>query len=225
VVVVVLLDYWPTSIGHRQRGVDSNCMLPWEHAAVAYLLYSGYSRLRYGEPPNGWAVLVVLFASQLPDLIDKPLAWEFGLVPSGRSVAHSIFVGVPLSGIVLLLARQYGQPQLGVSFGIGYLSHLATDAVPLYPDSSTSFESILWPVRTYEEPSDPDDGFVEITFEILTQGLSLFTAAPRTNALVAVVLVGLMGIVWLIDGLPGLRETATILVWPFAKLRTAMAFK
>jgi len=200
-------------------------MLPWEHAAVAYVLYSGYSRLRYGTSPNGWAVLVVLFASQLPDLIDKPLAWEFGLVPSGRSVAHSIFVGVPLSAVVFMVARQYGRPQLGAGFGIGYLSHLATDAVPLYPGSSTSFGSILWPVRTYEEPSGSTDGFVETTIELLAQGLSLFTADPGTNMLVGGVLVGLMVLLWLIDGVPGLRELAILISWPVTQLWTTVVAK
>ena len=78
-------------------------MFPWEHAAVAYLLYAGYARWHDGTAPGGWAVLVVLVASQLPDLIDKPLAWQFGLLPSGRSLAHSVFVAVPVVVVVVAL--------------------------------------------------------------------------------------------------------------------------
>ena len=29
-------------------------MYPWEHAAVAYLLYAGYARWHDGAPPGGW---------------------------------------------------------------------------------------------------------------------------------------------------------------------------
>lgn len=195
-------------------------MLPWEHAAVAYLLYSGYSRVRYGEPPKGWPVLIVLFASQLPDLIDKPLAWHFGVLPSGRSLAHSIFVGVPLSALVLGLAHRRGRPELGSAFTIGYLSHLATDAVPLYPSASTSFESILWPLFDQEYSHHHHEGFLELTIDILIGNYpSLFTADPDANVLIAIAIVGVMLLVWIVDGAPGVQETVRLVRWPIDLVR------
>lgn len=199
-------------------------MLPWEHAAIAYLLYSGYSRFRYDEPPAGWPVLVVLFASQLPDLIDKPMAWQFGLFPSGRSVAHSVFVGVPLSLVVLELARRREALPLGAAFAIGYLSHLATDAVPLYPGASTSFESILWPLVIYEPHAEYPDGFVERTLEILL-GTNPIPALqdPGATATVGVAMSAVLIVVWILDGTPGLRELGILLRLPVKTMRSVLS--
>lgn len=189
-------------------------MLPWEHAAIAYLLYTGYTHWRYSEPPQGWPVLVVLFASQLPDLIDKPLAWQFGILPSGRSLGHSVFFGIPLSLAVVGLARRYGTPELGTAFAIGYLSHLATDAVPLYPGAPTNVGSILWPLVS-QEPTHYHEGFLERTLAILIGDYpSLLESEPSLNVLIGVGLVGVMVAIWIYDGAPGLRETIIILRWP-----------
>ncbi len=201
-------------------------MLPWEHAAIAYLLYSGYSRVRYRSLPAGWPVLVVLFASQLPDLIDKPLAWQFGLIPSGRSVAHSIFVAVPLVIVVSAIARRRDRAAMGSAFAIGYLSHLATDAVPLYPGAGTSFESILWPLVSQDHVPRQYDGVIEPTIAILSAALSsILTLTPTPNAIVGLGLVGLMAAVWIRDGTPGLREIGVLLRWPISALLAMRAIK
>lgn len=182
-------------------------MLPWEHAAVAHLCYSGYAWWRYDDPPEGWPALVVFFASQLPDLIDKPLAWYFHLLPSGRSLGHSIFVGLPLSGIVFGLARRHDESPLGSAFAIGYLSHLATDAVPLYLGGSTSFESVLWLVRQYDPPSYHRGGFAERLVDTLSGDYaSLVELETTVNVLVGILMIGAMSLVWILDGRPGIRE-------------------
>jgi len=72
-------------------------MWPWGHLAVGYVAFSVFVRFRLGRQPSGHAALALAVATQLPDLIDKPLAWQFGLLSSGISVAHSILVGVPLA--------------------------------------------------------------------------------------------------------------------------------
>ncbi len=200
-------------------------MLPWEHAAISYLLYTAYSRLRYDEPPHGWAVLVVLFASQRPDLINKPLAWQFGLIPSGRSVAHSVCAGVPVSVLTIGIARRRGVPELGSAFAIGYLSHLATDAVPLYPESSTSFESILWPLRSYEESSEYNAGFLAHTIEIVGGELAALVALePSLNTIIGMGMVAVTLAVWVLDGTPGISESIRILLVPFRVLHSAFRY-
>ncbi|WP_425601077.1 metal-dependent hydrolase [Halosolutus halophilus] len=77
------------------------------------------------------------------------------LLPSGRALTHSLVVAVPFSGVVLAIARRYGKPTLGVAFAIGYLSHLATDAVARSPGGSTSVESVFWPIVGSDSSTDP----------------------------------------------------------------------
>ncbi|WP_420877704.1 metal-dependent hydrolase, partial [Rosenbergiella nectarea] len=76
------------------------------------------------RPPDGAAALAVVFASVAPDLIDKPLAWQFGIVSSGYGIAHSIFIAVPLSALAIWLARRAGRAPVGYAVAVGYLSHL-----------------------------------------------------------------------------------------------------
>lgn len=202
-------------------------MFPWEHAAIAYLCYAGYARWRDGMAPTGWPVLVVLGASQLPDLIGKPLAWQVGLFPSGRSLAHSVFVAVPVAVVVLSLARRHDRTPLGVAVAIGVLSHLATDAVALYPGGSTSLESVLWPLATYESSvttGGTEAGAVEHTGGILVSAYpSLITGEPTLEVVVRLGLVGLAGCVWLADGRPGIRELRYLIRWPITVTQSRFA--
>lgn len=101
-------------------------MFPWEHAAVGYILVSLWARVT-GRRLDGWAALAVLVGTQFPDLVDKPLAWSFGVLPSGISMAHSILVSVPVSIVVVAVARRYGAATVGVAFALGYLSHIPAD--------------------------------------------------------------------------------------------------
>jgi hypothetical protein len=192
-------------------------MYPWEHAAVAYLLYAGYARWRTGAPPGGWAVLVVLVASQLPDLIDKPLAWQVGLLPSGRSLAHSVFVAVPLVVMIVVLVRRYEQRPLGIAFAVGYFSHLVTDAVSV--TGSVSPASVLWPLATYESSRETTGagggadgagepgGVLGQTADIFLDAYPSLVALEPTGAdLISLGIVVLAGFIWLYDGRPGVRE-------------------
>ena len=61
-------------------------MWPWEHLAFGYLLWSLWLRARGRSLPGDWEALVLVFATQLPDLVDKPLAWQLGVLPGGRSL-------------------------------------------------------------------------------------------------------------------------------------------
>lgn len=123
-------------------------MWPLGHAAVAYLCYSVLSRTR-AKPVGGFATIVLLFGSQFPDLVDKPLAWYVGVLPTGRTLAHSFVVIGPLVVAVYLLAARYGRSEYGIAFGVGAVSHLLMDALPaLWGETSASF--LLWPILPVE---------------------------------------------------------------------------
>lgn len=128
-------------------------MWPLGHAAVGYLLYTIATRLRFGEGPAALPTVAVLLGTQVPDLVDKPLAWYVGALPTGRSLAHSFLFVVPLCLVVYWLARRRGRVELGVAFGVGAISHPLVDALPtLWSGSEVGFLLYpLLPVEPYEE--------------------------------------------------------------------------
>jgi membrane-bound metal-dependent hydrolase YbcI (DUF457 family) len=124
-------------------------MWPLGHAAVAYLCYTGLCRVRSEVPLVDLAAVAVLIGSQVPDLVDKPLSWYLGVLPTGRSLAHSLLVVGPLVGLVYLIAARSQHPEYGVAFGIGAVSHVLVDALPaLWDGTDPSF--LLWPLLAVE---------------------------------------------------------------------------
>lgn len=135
-------------------------MWPWGHAAVGYLLYVGWAQFRYGEWPQRSSIVAVLMATQLPDLIDKPLAWSFHVLPSGRSFAHSLLVAIPLVILITFMLSQVVRFELTTPIVIGYFSHIVTDlpSEVLHGEfAEASF--LLWPLLPPPEYStDPSFG-------------------------------------------------------------------
>ncbi|WP_284033485.1 metal-dependent hydrolase [Halobaculum lipolyticum] len=108
-------------------------MLPWTHAAFGYLLLLAVVLL-LGRRFSRAELLAVLVGTQLADVIDKPLAWWFDVVPSGRSLGHSLLFVVPLCAVVVAITWYRRHPEVGVAFGVGYLS--ATRAATRTPPST-----------------------------------------------------------------------------------------
>lgn len=167
-------------------------MWPWGHLAVAYLLASGAVRARLDRPIRGRPALWLALGSQVPDLVDKPLGWYLGVLPAGRSLAHSLLFVLPLAVLAVALARRYDRRESGVVFGIGLLSHALSDALPALwePDATARF--LLWPVLSV--PS----------YEGAPSILALFRASLADPFfLVELTLVALAVVVWYRDGYPG----------------------
>ncbi|ELY76275.1 hypothetical protein C488_08377 [Natrinema pellirubrum DSM 15624] len=96
--------------------------------------------------------------SQFPDLLDKPLAY-YGVLASGRSVAHSLLVATLVASLVtwgahVLHRRRPAHhwverlaPVTPAAFSIGYLSHLVGDSLePLLAGASTDVTYLGWPL-------------------------------------------------------------------------------
>ena len=168
-------------------------MWPWGHLAVGYLLYSTYTHVRHRTPPSGVATLCVVLGTQFPDLIDKPLAWTFHVLPSGRSLMHSLYAVAVVSVFVAWVAKRYGQPEIGPAFALGYASHLVMDGItPFLVGDFSKLTYLGWPLLP---PPDygVEHGFIyhfthmEFTsFFLLQIGLSMFVLW-----------------VWIVDGRPG----------------------
>ncbi|EMA36759.1 metal-dependent hydrolase [Halococcus hamelinensis] len=169
-------------------------MWPWGHLAVGYLVYTGLARRRTDRPPTGEAALAAVFGTQFPDLVDKPLAWSFGVLPSGRSLAHSSLTALVVCGLVWLVARRRDRSRLAVAFAVGYATHLATDAIaPLLAGDLRDLAYLGWPLLPLPTP-EPGIGFLErfATMELTAYAWFQF-------ALVVLALA-----VWVRDGRPGL---------------------
>jgi hypothetical protein len=114
-------------------------MLPLGHLSVAYLCYVGYATVQSRRLPTRWALLPVAVGSQFPDVIDKPLSY-WALIPSGRSLAHSVISFAIICLVMWRIARSLQghwpadtwQDRLHVTapsaFTLGYGSHLLADS-------------------------------------------------------------------------------------------------
>lgn len=171
-------------------------MWPWGHAATGYLLYALYTHGRYDRPPKGPPTLLLLFGTQLPDLIDKPLAWTLPVLPSGRSLGHSLLLLVPLSLLVYALAVRYQNANWGIAFAIGVLSHAVVDVLPPAVRGEFAYTtSLVWPLL----PPPPYD---ERGRTIVGHFLAI---EPAPLLMFELVLTLVAVVVWWRQGRPGVR--------------------
>ena len=171
-------------------------MLPWGHAALGYLFYTAYARLRYRHPPVGPSVYALGLGTQFPDLIDKPLAWHLAVLPSGRSLAHSLFTLAVVVGALWFVFDTPERRRLTAAFGVGWVSHLVGDGVfAALRGHWAGVGYLLWPITSY--PAEPGGRSI-IAF------LLHLELAPRLW--LGVALAGVAVCVWLFDGAPGVAD-------------------
>ncbi len=170
-------------------------MWPWGHLAVGYLLYSLSSRVSTHRRPTALGTLFVAIGTQFPDLIDKPFAWTFAILPTGRSLMHSLLTAALILSVGWLLIQRYSKQVPWQAFAIGYLSHLAMDiAKPVLDGDLSKLSFLLWPVLpspSYETEQSFLAHFAELDLSVFV--LSQFA------------LVGIAFVVWIADGSPGYR--------------------
>lgn len=188
--------------GYRNRGPTTVSMWPWGHFVFGYLAYSGFARLSSMRPFDGYTVLFVALGTQLPDIVDKPLAWTFHVLPSGRSLAHSLFAAVFLSILLGGYCRRRGRPELGIAFAIGYLSHLLGDGISYLFSGEYAYLSYLgWPLLP-PPPYGDEGGFLIHLRDIEPTPLFALELAVVATLFLAV---------WVGDGAPGKREITEFL--------------
>lgn len=170
-------------------------MWPLGHVAVGYLLYALATRIRFDRPPAHLPALALVLGTQFPDLVDKPLAWYAGVIPTGRSLAHSLLVLIPVVLAVFLIARSYDRRELGIAFGLGAISHALIDALPvLWGGTTPNF--LLWPALAVEPYESGPPTVIGLFLDSLSDPyfLSEFVLAAIAFA------------VWRWDGYPGLES-------------------
>ncbi|WP_411964446.1 metal-dependent hydrolase [Haloferax sp. YSMS24] len=121
-------------------------MFPLAHLAFGYLAAAAVQRIRNQPPPRRWILVAVLFGTQIPDLVDKPLVYV-GVLSSGRSLGHSLLVALPLLVVVLRVGHRLGYGEHAIAFTVGVLSHYVGDTYrSLLAGNFDSVRFLLWPV-------------------------------------------------------------------------------
>ncbi|MDS0477606.1 metal-dependent hydrolase [Natrinema sp. 1APR25-10V2] len=177
-------------------------MWPWEHLAFAYVLYSLTANVILRRSPSARETAAVAIGSQLPDLIDKPLAWTLGLTETGYSVGHSIIVAPIICLVVYAMAAQRGERALAGAFSLAHLSHPAADILSrLLRDEAVDIRMVLWPVASPPAGTGGDfldhvvRYFLGYVYLVVTGGLTLQVAFQTLLGLAVLAL-------WLADGAP-----------------------
>ena len=179
-------------------------MWPWDHVALAYLSYALYARAT-GRRPSDATALAVVIAAVAPDMIDKPLSWWVGVLPSGRSLGHSAFTAVVVVAAAGVVQRRVGPAGLTPAVAFGYVSHLLGDvAYPLIVKRELRTGFLSWPLVA------SDSEAVESAFGHLGDLAAAFAAYLSTPAGIAYLLADLTLLsaalaVWLADGAPGVH--------------------
>lgn len=148
-------------------------MWPWGHGGFAYLVQRGRDAARGRAPVDGAGLAFLLVAAVLPDLVDKPLAWGVGVLPSGRSLAHSLLVLAPALALAAVVEghRTGGTRWTGLA-AVGVLTHVAGDLADVALGLKPNWSFVAWPVLAV--PADaPPSGLTLTPY----QGLQVALAA------------------------------------------------
>jgi hypothetical protein len=177
-------------------------MWPWEHLALGYLLFSLGGHARRGWRPTTRSVCVLVVATQLPDLVDKPLAWVFHVFPSGVALGHSVLVAVPACLLAFAFAHRRDALGHAFAFTVGYLSHLLGDLLyQVFATGAVPVRLFLWPVVVVAGSQD-----VQLfpRIELLFDHFLTLLAGPNGPLYVTLeaLLLGTAFALWAVDGYP-----------------------
>jgi hypothetical protein len=181
-------------------------MWPWEHLAFGYLFYSLAARAYYRRPPVGAAAIAVAAGTQVPDLLDKSLAWLFDVFAVGFAVGHSALVVPPALAVAYVLAtrRRPAAGRLVPAYGVGHLSHLLGDLLyPVLQGTGLPLRRVLWPVASPEAGEVREPVLRRVAGYFLRYLFQVLSLDPSPLFLVQVGLVASVFVLWLVDGAPG----------------------
>lgn len=167
-------------------------MWPWGHLTVGYLVYAWLVWYRDRRVPDDLPVLALALGTQVPDLVDKSLGWYLGVLPGGRSLAHSVFAVAGVVGCAVTVVRMSGQSSAWVAFAAGYTTHPVADAMePLVVGEYGGLAYLLWPVAPLPDPEYVDG----VAAAVEHASLGFFVGELLLTALVAWL--------WVRHGYPG----------------------
>jgi len=122
---------------------------PLEHFLLAFIPVWVYVFLHGRGNPSLRLVAIVFVGSQFPDLVDKPLAHAFFLIPSGRVFMHSLPFAIPLVLLVGIYGWKTSRTRTAFAFNYAFLSHLVADHQQALIKSNPEIPpDLLWPFVT-----------------------------------------------------------------------------
>jgi membrane-bound metal-dependent hydrolase YbcI (DUF457 family) len=135
----------------------NTAVFPPGHFLVAVLPVGVYLLLRDRQLPSPQLVGIAAFASQFPDLIDKPLYHESIVTPSGRVGTHSLPIAIPIAIAVCWYAYRTDRPRAGAVFVFAYATHIVGDVYKALLAPNRGIPSdLFWPfVEPIERPLRP----------------------------------------------------------------------
>lgn len=142
---------------------------PHVHFLIALVPVVAYMILRHRRLPSIELIAVTFVGSQFPDIVDKPLALQLNLIPTGRVFMHSLPFAVPIWIVVLWYSWKTDRIRGGVAFVYAYASHLVADNYRTLTAGHVP-NDLLWPFRpAIPRPPTPHwAGPNEITLHLFT---------------------------------------------------------
>lgn len=138
---------------------------PLGHLAFGYLSIVALARVRDWEfqYPHGLTLALLAIGTQLPDIIDKPLAYA-GVLPNGRSLAHSLLILTPVVFLGVRYLTHKGYESEARVLAVAIASHLLGDSYLLILRQEwRELGFLLWPVVPgLQYPSDDIAPWVRI---------------------------------------------------------------
>lgn len=195
-------------------------MWPWDHLAFGYLLYLVLRVWKPWPQPDDLTFIVLAIGTQLPDVIDKPLAWSVGLLPSGLSLGHSmVFLGI-LTSLAVSVSNRYGRPELAGALITGVASHLIGDVLfALLVGSPKPYQFLFWPViPTVTEPSV---GLAPTIGELWLNYIKfLSTSRGAVYLIINLTFIVMVLTIWISNGTPGIIAVRRWISDRFSRLKS-----
>lgn len=117
-----------------------------QHVTIAFLPVLAYVLVRDRGLPSPRLVAIGLVGSLFPDLIDKPLAYELSLIPSGRVFMHSLPFAVPLVIVIGVYGWKTDRLRASSVFAFAYFSHIFFDNYEEYAEAGSQVPpDLFWP--------------------------------------------------------------------------------
>lgn len=149
-------------------------MYPHEHFVVALVPVGLYFLVRYQRLTPKRVVCAVALGSVFPDIVDKPLAYYFFVLPDGRVFMHSLTFAIPLAGAALAYGSKTNRLNVAGAFTVAFLLHPFADFYPTILSGGLP-PHLFWPLM-----SVPSSSFVP-RWRVLW---SVFSAISLTSILI-----------------------------------------